>query len=98
MFGPELAKKRKAIDALEAEWVDIAETVTPNVLHAIVRRYTDHLDEDRGAGRDQDDLDARALYLSKSLGGRWDVRGTLDPITGEVIAAALHAEMARDLQ
>jgi hypothetical protein len=75
-----------------------ARTVTPNVLYGIVRHYTDQLDRDRGARNDQDDLDARALYLSKTLGGRWDLRGTIDPLTGEVIATAVNAEMARDLQ
>ncbi len=47
---------------------------------------------------DQDDLDARALYLSKTFSGRWDIRGTVDPVTGELIATAMNAEMVRDLQ
>jgi 5-methylcytosine-specific restriction endonuclease McrA len=92
------AKRAAALAEVEALLVGEARKRTPKELHGIVRRYTDQLDGDNGAGTDKDDLDARAVYLSKTLGGRWDLRGTIDPVTGEVIAAAMEAEMARDLQ
>ena len=82
-------KRAAALAEVEAEFVGVAEKVTPKVLYGIVRRYTDQLDGDGGARHDQDDLDARALYLSKTLGGRWDLRGTIDPLTGELIATAV---------
>jgi Domain of unknown function (DUF222) len=58
------AKRAAALADVEEELVGVARKVTPKELHGIVRRYTDQLDGDGGAGNDKDDLDARAVYLS----------------------------------
>ncbi len=92
------AKRAAALAEVEGQLVEVARECTPKKLHGILRHYTDQLDGDGGAANDEADLDARALYLSKTLCGRWDVRGTVDPVTGELIAAAVNAEMTRDLQ
>jgi hypothetical protein len=87
-----------ALADVEAQLVDVARQVTPKELGVVVRRYTDQIDGDGGADADATEFDARQLYLAKTLGGRWEVRGSCDHLTGEVIAAAVNAEMVRDLQ
>ncbi len=92
------AKRAAALADVEAQLVGVARECTPKELHGILRQYTDQVDGDGGAANDAADLDTRALYLSQTLGGGWDIRGTVDPVTGELIAAAVNAEMTRDLQ
>jgi hypothetical protein len=92
------AKRVAALAEVEAELVDVARECTPKELAGVVRRYTDQIDGDGGADGDATEFDARRLYLSKTLGGRWELRGSCDHLTGEVLAAAMHAEMVRDLQ
>ncbi len=77
---PEVAAAKRAVGLAEAEaeLVGVGRERTPQELSGVVRRYTDQLDGDGGARREQDDVDARALYLSKTLGRRWDIRGTVD--------------------
>ncbi len=91
-------KRADALAAAEELLLDDALEHTPNEFSATVRYVIDSIDGDGGAKSDEDDFDARALFLSKTLGGRGDLRGNCDPISLDTIEAALDAEMARDHQ
>jgi len=82
----------------EAKLVEQARVHPPRVFAGIVRRYTDAIDGDGGAGADETDFDRRALYSARTLNGAYDIRGNGDGLSGECIDTALNTEMARDLQ
>ncbi len=85
-------KRAAALADVETQLVDVAREYTPKELAAVVRALTDAIDGDDGATTDENDFDARALYLSESLHGRYDLRGTFATLTGQVLAAAIDAE------
>ncbi len=82
----------------EPALVEQARLHPPKVFAAIVRRFTDAIDGDGGAGSDETDFDRRALYSAKTLHGAFDIQGNGDQLSGECIDTALNTEMARDLQ
>ena len=92
------AGRADEIGNCEAELVEQARVHPPKVFGAIVRRFTDAIDGDGGAGTDETDFDRRALYSARTLHGAFDLRGNGDQLSGECIDTALNAEMARDLQ
>ena len=90
------AEREPAIVELEPQLVDAARAATPKQLHAIVRRVTDALDGDEGAGSDDAQHARRRLHLSPTLDGMVAVDGLLDPEAGEAALTALGALMERD--
>jgi hypothetical protein len=99
VFADAYSKKRaEALAAAEPPLVDAALEQTPKQLAATVRYATDAIDGDGGAESDADEFDDRRLYLSKTFRGRGDMRGNCDPVSFDIIEAALQAEMGRDRQ
>jgi hypothetical protein len=92
------AERVGTISEVEDKLLDIAREHTPKDLSGVVRSLTDAIDGDGGAEADAEAYEANALYMSSTLGGRWDIKGTCDRLTGEVIVAALNARMACDRQ
>ena len=87
----------RALDALpehlrarqEPLFVAVARLTDPHTLDAELRKRTDVLDAD-GADRAEDhDVDRNRVQLSKTLGGRWHLRGDLDPLSGATLRTAL---------
>ena len=98
-IGDAYTKDRaEAMRAAEPTLVDVARNHTPKALGAVVRRLTDAIDGDDGAGSDEDEFEARRFYASKTLNGHGDLRGGCDPLSFDIVEQALNAEMARDLQ
>jgi hypothetical protein len=92
------AKRAGTMSQVEDKLVDIAREHTPKDLSGVVQSLTDAIDGDGGAQADAEAYDANALYMSSTLDGRWDIKGSCDRLTGEVIMAALDARMACDRQ
>ena len=89
----------RALDALpehlrarqEPLFVALARLTDPHTLDLELRNRTDALDTD-GADRAEDhDLDRNRVQLAKTLGGRWHLRGDLDPLSGATLRTALDA-------
>ena len=87
----------RALDALpehlrarqEPLFVALARLTDPHTLGVELRKRTGALDAD-GADRAEDhDLDRNRVQLSKTLGGRWHLRGDLDPLSGATLRTAL---------
>jgi hypothetical protein len=92
------ARRAETIAWVEDTLVEVAREHTPKELSDVVRALTDEIDGDGGAAADQEAYAANALYVSSTLEGRWDIRGSCDPLTGQVIVDALDARMACDRQ
>src|SRR3954453_19439113 len=92
-YTPERAA---ALDAIEAQLVDVAKLTHPKELRAVVRRYADALDGDGGAASDETERARRRLHLSSTIDGAviGDLRLCGDD--GEVVMTAVKAEAARD--
>jgi hypothetical protein len=83
---------------IESQLVELAREHQPKVFGGFVRRFTDAIDGDGGASRDEIEHDRRALYTATTLNGSFDIRGNGDQLSGDCIDTALKTEMARDLQ
>jgi hypothetical protein len=92
------AQRAGTMSQVEDKLVDIAREHTPKDLSGVVQSLTDAIHGDGGAQADAEAYDANALYMSSTLDGRWDIKGSCDRLTGEVIMAALDARMACDRQ
>jgi hypothetical protein len=99
VFADAYTKKRAdALGAAEEAMLDAALARTPKEFAAIMQFVCDSIDGDGGASNDDDDHDARELFLAKTLGERGDIRGTCDSVSLDTIESAIRAEMTRDLQ
>ncbi|MDQ1458498.1 MAG: hypothetical protein QOH28_4118, partial [Actinomycetota bacterium] len=94
-YTPERASE---MSELEDSLVVAARTHTPQELGRLVRYVTDAIDGDGGAATDEQRYERRGYHLSRTLDGMLATNGTYDPEAGEIHAAALAAEMERDLQ
>jgi hypothetical protein len=77
--------------------VAAAKELAPKELAVAVKYVTDAIDGDRGANDDQAAIDDNACYMSFT-NGKLVFNGQCDQLTGELIVAAVNAEMDRDLQ
>jgi len=89
----------RALDALpehlrarqEPLFLAVGALTDPHTLDVELRKHTSALDSD-GADRAEDhDLDRNRVQLSTTLGGRWHLRGDLDPLSGATLRTALDA-------
>jgi len=85
------------LSSVEAVLVTAAKELAPKELAVAVKYVTGAIDGDRGAGDDQAAIDENACYMSFS-NGKLVFNGQCDQLTGEMIVAAVNAEMARDRQ
>jgi hypothetical protein len=90
------AEREAAIVELEPQLVAAARVASPKELHAIVRRATDALDGDGGAGSDATQHARQRLHLSGTLDRMVAVDGLLDSETGEAAHTVLDALMEAD--
>lgn len=94
-FTPERAE---TLAEVESNLVDIARTEPPKTLGGIVKRLTDALDGDGGASGDDAAHKARSAQMSRTLGGRLDLRASCGALDAEIMFTAVEAEMERDHQ
>lgn len=89
-----IPRRAPVIATAEANLVDLAEACPPQTVRRALRRLGDLCDTD---GTDTPPLtedgpdERRHLDLTCGFDGLWDLRATLDPLTGEALAAALDA-------
>jgi hypothetical protein len=79
---------------IEAQLVDMARIAHPVELRKTVDRMVDAFDGDGGAASDADEFAKNHLTFDKTFNGRFEPHGSIDAESGEIIAAALEAEMA----
>jgi 5-methylcytosine-specific restriction protein A len=87
----------KAITEIEDTLVELAMAKTTDETRAAVRYLTDAVDHDKGARRDLDVHEERALYVNE-VGNAIAINGSGSLEAGEYILSALDAEMERDFQ
>jgi hypothetical protein len=85
-------QRAEAIRGVERELVDYARLATPTELRGAVRRVTDAIDGDGGAGAD-DAEHAKNTVTLPVLAGRGVLSGDLDAESTEIVATALDAEI-----
>ncbi|MFN2557944.1 MAG: DUF222 domain-containing protein, partial [Nitriliruptorales bacterium] len=87
-----IPRRREAIIDHEPTLVSLARDATPREVAVACRHIAEMVDRDGTeaqphAGPDQ----RRELYHSQTIDGLWDLRATLDPLTGERLHAMLNA-------
>ena len=81
---------------LETVFVDAATELNPRDLAGVVRRATDAIDGDGGAGNDEKKHQRRRVHLSKTFDGMGVLDAVLDPADTDYLERALKTEMDRD--
>ena len=79
---------------IEPQLVGMARIADPVELRKAVDRMVDAFDGDGGAASDADEFAKNHLTFEATYDGRFEPHGTVDAESGEIIAAALEAEMA----
>ncbi len=89
-------KRAAAINAAEETLTECARTHNPRELRSVVKYLTDALDGDGGAGTDQTLFERREHHQSRTLDGMLAYSGICDPEMGNLLEAALKAELHTD--
>jgi hypothetical protein len=79
---------------IEPQLVDLARIAIPVELRKAVSRMVDAFDGDGGAATDAAEFAKNHLTFDKTFNGRFEPHGSMDAESGEIITAALEAEMA----
>jgi Domain of unknown function (DUF222) len=85
------------ISEVEGALVEYARDATPHDLGRVVRYVTDAIDGDGGAAAEDARYRRRRLQMSHTLDGMLVEDGLYDPESARIRAAAIDAELARDL-
>ena len=95
MIASAYTPERAAMIAnIEVELVDMARIAHPAELRKTVDRMIDAFDGDGGAASDANEHAKNTFTFDATFNGRFEPHGSLDAESGEIIAAALEAEMA----
>jgi Domain of unknown function (DUF222) len=87
--------EREAMIAnIEPQLVDMARIAVPVELRKAVDRMVEAFDGDGGATSDAAEYAKNHLTFDKTFNGRFEPHGSVDAESGEIISAALEAEMA----
>jgi len=89
-YTPERAEM---IAGIEPQLVELARFGVPRELLKSVKRMSDAFDGDGGAASDAAEHAKNRLTFDSTFNGRYEPHGSLDTESGEIIVAALDAEM-----
>ena len=97
LLGARTARTATAFDADGHEWLlELARSYGFVSFKAACDRWSMIVDPDGAEQKAADDRDAREVHLSRSFGGMWFGKVTLDPLSGEIVHTALR-EIEREM-
>ncbi len=98
MLGVRTARTEKAFERDHEILLESARSVGFVSFKAHCDRWELLVDPDGAEQGADDDHAAREVHLSRSFGGMWFGKITLDPISGEIVNTTLRAHRARALR